>query len=179
MDKSFLNWYTQSLGGIIGLVACMFAYLNGDMVVYGNILRNIDSISLGGILASFTLMPLCITIIFLGVYESFSDSKNENLINVNKIIVIITTLIGFIGSKLFFIIPTIFILFKYYSNLMYNKQQNLTTKPSKIEEARKKLLKTQIDISIDLLLKGADKKFICEITGLTIEDLERIEKRIQ
>ena len=189
MDKSFFNWYTQSLGGIIGLIACMCAYLNGDMAVYGNILHNIDSIGLGGLLASYTLIPLCIAITFLGIFESFS--KNENLPDINKTIVILTTLIGFIGSKLFFIIPAIFILFKYYSNFIGNRKE-LNTKVSQAvqvienkktivinEEANKNLMKTKIDMAVELLLKGADKKFICEITGLTLQELESIEERIE
>lgn len=192
MDKSFFNWYTQSLGGIIGLIACMCAYLNGDMAVYGNILRNIDSIGLGGLIASYTLLPLCIAIIFLGVMESYSN--NENLPDINKNIVITTTLIGFIGSKLFFIIPAIFILFKYYSTFICSKK-DLNVKVSQVsqaieaaefkkiniknEEANKNLLKTKIDMAIELLIKGADKNFICEITGLTPQELENIEQRIQ
>ncbi|GAA0713745.1 hypothetical protein GCM10008904_28410 [Paraclostridium ghonii] len=192
MDKSFFNWYTQSLGGIIGLIACMCAYLNGDMAVYGNILRNIDSIGLGGLIASYTLLPLCIAIILLGVMESYSN--NENLPDINKNIVITTTLIGFIGSKLFFIIPAIFILFKYYSTFICSKK-DLNVKVSQVsqaieaaefkkiniknEEANKNLLKTKIDMAIELLIKGADKNFICEITGLTPQELENIEQRIQ
>ncbi|WP_250673978.1 hypothetical protein LZ906_008225 [Paraclostridium ghonii] len=192
MDKSFFNWYTQSLGGIIGLIACMCAYLNGDMAVYGNILRNIDSIGLGGLIASYTLLPLCIVITFLGVIESYSN--NENLPDINKNIVITTTLIGFIGSKLFFIIPAIFILFKYYSTFICSKK-DLNVKVSQVsqaieaaefkkintknEEANKNLMKTKIDMAIELLIKGADKNFICEITGLTPQELENIEQRIQ
>lgn len=192
MDKSFFNWYTQSLGGIIGLIACMCAYLNGDMAVYGNILRNIDSIGLGGLIASYTLLPLCIAITFLGVIESYSN--NENLPDINKNIVITTTLIGFIGSKLFFIIPAIFILFKYYSTFICSKK-DLNVKVSQVsqaieaaefkkintknEEANKNLMKTKIDMAIELLIKGADKNFICEITGLTPQELENIEQRIQ
>jgi hypothetical protein len=189
MDKSFFNWYTQSLGGIIGLIACMCAYLNGDMAVYGNILHNIDSIGLGGLVASYTLIPLCISITFLGIIESYTN--NESLPDINKTIVIITTLIGFIGSKLFFIIPAIFILFKYYSTFVCSKK-DLNQKVSqaaqaiehkkinaKNEEANKNLMKTRIDMAIELLLKDADRKFICEITGLTIHELESIEQRIQ
>ena len=99
MDKAFLNWYTQSLGGIIGLVACMMAYLNGDMAVYGNIFHKLDEIGIGGFLASYTLIPLCIIITLLGAIESYK--KTKKLEKLNRNLVFITTLIGFLGSKWF------------------------------------------------------------------------------
>ncbi|MDO7205873.1 hypothetical protein Q5M85_19030 [Paraclostridium bifermentans] len=43
----------------------------------------------------------------------------------------------------------------------------------KNEEANKNLMKTKIDMAVELLLKGADKKFICEITGLTIQRVRK------
>lgn len=190
MDKSFLNWYTQSLGGIIGLIACMIAYLNGDMVVYGRIFRNIDSIGFFGVIASIVLIPLCIIITFLGFLEPYIE--NEKLLHINKSIVFLTSIIGIIGSKLYFIIPSIFILFKYYSNLTTNKNEENSevhlnskviktncVKKRKNNKNNKELIKIKIDIAVELLLKGADKNFICEITGFSKQEVEYIEQRIK
>lgn len=37
MKFKFLDWYTQALGATLGILACIYAYLNGYMFVYGNI----------------------------------------------------------------------------------------------------------------------------------------------
>ena len=37
MNLRFVNWYTQALGATLGIIACIYAYLNGFMFVYGNI----------------------------------------------------------------------------------------------------------------------------------------------
>jgi hypothetical protein len=196
MDKAFWNWYTQSLGGIIGLVVCLWAYLNGDMAVYGNIFQNLDEIGISGLIASYTLIPLCITITLSGAIESYT--KNDNLYEVNKTLAIITTLIGFLGSKIYFIIPAIFILFKFYNSLIY-KDKTLekekivptilndskvkkvsydSTKIYKDKTPDKNLAKIRTEMAVELLLKGADKKFICEITNLTLKELNAIEQKI-
>ena len=189
MDKSFLNWYTQSLGGIIGLIACMFAYLNGDIAIYGKILKNIDSIGFSGVLASFILIPLCIAITILGFIEAYLE--NDKLRYINKIVTMLIVIIGIIGAKLYFIIPSIFILFKYgpkfkisrkEANLEVIKENKIVKKNISKQELQKKrqaLVKTRIDIAVELLIKGADKKFISDITGLTKQDIERIEQRIK
>lgn len=201
MDKVFLNWYTQSLGGIIGLITCMWAYLNGNMVVYGNIFRKLDEIGLGGLIASYTLIPLCIIITIIGYIES--NVKNENLSNINKFLIILTIIVGFLGSKIYFIIPAIFILFKFYSpgiqfeknsikvlndkEKYFDEQKNYTfentlyesTKIYKNKKTSKNLDKTRVEIAIDLLVKGADKTFICELTSLSLKELEAIEYKLK
>ena len=196
MDKAFLNWYTQSLGGILGLIVCMWAYFNGDMAVYGNILHNLDEIGIGGFIASYTLIPLCIIITLLGAIEYYA--KNTTLSKLNKNLVIATIIIGLLGSNLYFIIPAIFILFKNYSHCIYkdknpgkekinptilndSKIRKVSYDPTKLHTDRnpdKSLTKTRCEMAVELLLKGADKKFICEITNLTLEELNAIEKKI-
>lgn len=199
MDRAFLNWYTQSLGGILGLIACIWAYLNGDMAVYGHIFKNLDEIGIGGFIASYILIPLCIIITLLGAIESYS--KNTTLSYLNKILIIATSLVGLLGSKIYFIIPSIFILFKNYSHLIFadenldtEKANSDTLKDFKIRKIsydstklynipksrrpNKNLEKTKYEMAVELLLKGADKNFICEITSLTLEELNSIEKKI-
>lgn len=193
MDKAFLNWYTQSLGGIIGLIACMMAYLNGDMAVYGNIFHKLDEIGIGGFLASYTLIPLCIIITLLGAIESYK--KNMKLEKLNKNLVFVTILIGFLGSKLFFIIPSLFILFQFYSNYSNFKKDTMEMKDTLLKVADKRLSdstqiykdkkisksleKTKNEMALDLLLKGADKLFISELTGLSLKEIEELEHRLK
>lgn len=201
MDKAFLDWYTQSLGGIMGLVTCMWAYLNSNMAVYGNIFQKLDEIGIGGFIASYTLIPLCIIITILGSIES--NIKNENITNVNRILLIITTLIGFLGTKIYFIIPAIFILFKFYSSYICinknsekipqketsnvnsgnnYKSEKISHESTKIyvdKKIAKNLARTRIEIAVDLLIKGADKNFICELTSLSLKELEAIEYKIK
>lgn len=222
INKSFLNWYTQSLGGMIGIIICIWSYLQGNMVVYGNILNNVDSVSFGGFLASYILVPLCITITLFGAIESYT--LNPTLNNINKWLIIITTIIGFLGAKIYFIIPSIFILFKFYSTyIMVNKQEpthevddiqkeninskcelsrirkvilnNKSDENIKIDEDTPKehlfsndktitfvknsnnnYIETRVSMAKELISKNADKNFICELTGLNLEQVEKIEQ---
>lgn len=222
INKSFFNWYTQSLGGMIGIIMCMWSYLQGNMVVYGNILNNVDSVSFGGFLASYILVPLCIVVTILGAIESYNS--NATLDSINKVLIVLTTIIGFLGTKLYFIIPSLLILFKLYSSyIVPNKKEILseatgvdttinnkecsTSKVRKVvlhkenkkviekdtnknildktiefnkvntdkDIANNKNLKTRISMAKELLSKNADKNFICELTGLSIEQVEQIE----
>ncbi|MFR9069643.1 MAG: hypothetical protein ACLVIU_04705, partial [Paraclostridium sp.] len=145
------------------------------------------------------LIPLCIIITLLGAIESYT--KNTTLSYLNKILIIATSLVGLLGSKIYFIIPSIFILFKNYSHLIFadenldtEKANSDTLKDFKIRKIsydstklynipksrrpNKNLEKTKGEMAVELLLKGADKNFICEITSLTLEELNSIEKKI-
>lgn len=194
MDRAFLNWYTQSFGGIVGLIICMIAYLNGNMAVYGSILQRLDEIGLSGLVASFFLFPLCICVVILGALES--TISNDKFSIFNKSLVWSTVIIGFLGGKMFFIIPSMFILFKFYSHYILKPQNEIvnvnsttlenckvkkvhTKKTPNSKAIQKKLRKTKIEIAIELLLKDADKNFIMEITNLTSKELESIERKLK
>ncbi|MGL5749094.1 MAG: hypothetical protein ACRCXT_01100 [Paraclostridium sp.] len=143
INRAFLNWYTQSLGGIIGILICIWSYLQGNMVVYGNILNRIDSIGFGEFFASYILLPLCILISILGAIESYSS--NSSLSNINKCCILITIIIGFVGCKIYFIIPSIFILFRYYSKyIIPQKNKTLTTDDKNDYILREELESTKI-----------------------------------
>lgn len=222
INKSFLNWYTQSLGGMVGILICIWSYLQGDMVVYGNILNNVDSVSFGGFLASFILIPLCIIVTILGAIEAYSS--NNTLKTISNCIIILTTIIGFLGSKIYFIIPSIFILFKFYSTyIIPAKKENVVEEPSvettptkntyessKIRKvaineniiepneseqntqkeqtfsnektitfkknSNQDILETRLTMAKELLSKNANTEFICELTGLTLDQVDMLKQ---
>lgn len=206
IDKSFFNWYTQSLGGMIGILTCIWSYLHGEMVVYGNILNNIDSVGFGGFLASFMLIPLCIVVSILGFIESYSS--NDTLQTMSKIVIIATIIIGFLGCKLYFIIPSIFILFKFYGTYIItnnkedslkeenNTKENIDAKIRKVivnkidievkeakentlvfgNKSEKDIMQTRITMAKELLSKNSEISFICDLTGLTLEQVNNLKQ---
>lgn len=118
MKCSFYKWYSQSLGATLGIIACIFAYLNGYMFVYTNIENNFDYLGFDGVLSSYLLLPLCIVTLILGIVRSYSYDKsyfNFSFEDINKTLSIITIIIGFLGAKYYFIIPSIVIIIGFIS----------------------------------------------------------------
>lgn len=118
MNSRFLNWYIQAMGATFGIFACLFAYVNGMMFVYGNINNNFDSLDVGGVISSYLLLPLCILTLFLGIFKTFILDKhifNISVVNINRAFLIGTAIIGILGVRIYFIIPAFFILFDIYS----------------------------------------------------------------
>lgn len=172
MNSKFLDWYTQALGSTFGLIACIFAYLNGYMFVYGNIQNNIDYLSLSVVLSSYLLLPLCIFTLLLSLLKSLCKEgfnlKNINLKHFNMCLVFATIIVGFIGAKSYFIIPAIFMLLNQFN--IFNKYS---------DENNEKLNLTKIEMAKGLLAKNADYKFIIDITGLTKEEIDNLKKQKQ
>ena len=128
MRIKFLDWYTQALGGTLGILACIYAYLNGYMFVYGNIGGYFDFLGFSGVTSSYLLFPLCLLNLFLGLIRSYTLKKeilNTSLESFNYFISIFTVIIGFMGAKIYFTIPAIFILFNIlepYLHSLYNER---------------------------------------------------------
>lgn len=212
MNSKFLSWYTQSLGGTLGIVACVYAYLNGYMHIYGNIVKFFDYIGMSGVIGSCFLLPLCIITLLFGVIKSYTEDLSQKnflgipLSNINQIVIVSTVVVGFLGARISFIIPTIFILFDNYTqteafNNFKDKLLNskATTIPQGLEKTLVidektcedktmslieddkylKVLKTKETIAIDLLHKNSNKKFIMDITGFSLEEIEHLEKRLK
>ncbi|HSQ87498.1 hypothetical protein [Romboutsia sp.] len=185
MNLRFTNWYTQALGATLGVIACMYSYLNGYMITYSNIDTYFDSLWFGGIVSSYFLLPLCILTLLLAVIKSYDPDKiflNIPLENFNVGIIVSTVIIGFMGARIYFTIPAIFILF----NLITYKKSNEKILPEnediKYEEIKEnfdeKELKTLLikrEMARELLIKNAQKQFIMDITGLTLKELEVLE----
>ena len=125
MNSRFLDWYSQALGSVLGVLACLFAYVNGYMFVFGNISDNFDSLSIGGIISSYLLFPLCLITLFFSIVKSFILEKHID--NLNKIILLSTSIIGIIGTGFYFIIPALLILFDIYRDFIKERKdkQNL------------------------------------------------------
>lgn len=123
MRIKFLDWYTQALGGTLGILACIYAYLNGYMLVYGNIGSYFDYLGFGGVTSSYLLFPLCVLNLFLGLIRSYTFKKeilNTFLESFNYFISIFTVIIGFMGARIYFTIPAIFILFNILEPYLHN-----------------------------------------------------------
>ena len=123
MRTKFLDWYTQALGGTLGILACIYAYLNGYMFVYGNIGGYFDFLGFRGVTSSYLLFPLCILNLFLGLIRSYTLKKeisNTSLESFNYFISIFTAVIGIMGARIYFTIPAIFILFNILEPYLYS-----------------------------------------------------------
>lgn len=123
MKFKFLDWYTQAIGSTFGILACIYAYLNGYMLVYGNIGPYFDFLDFSGVISSYLLLPLCLLSLILGLIKSYIIKKeilNTSFDSFNTFICILTTIIGFMGAKIYFIIPAIFILFHILEPNLHN-----------------------------------------------------------
>ena len=123
MRFKFLDWYTQALGATFGILACIYAYLNGYMFVYGNIEGYFDFLGFSGVISSYLLLPLCILSLFISIIRSYTIKKeilNMSFESINIFISILTVVVGFMGAKIYFTIPAAFILFHILEPYLHN-----------------------------------------------------------
>ena len=123
MRFKFLDWYTQALGATFGILACIYAYLNGYMFVYGNIEGYFDFLGFSGVISSYLLLPLCLLSLFISLIRSYTIKKeilNMSFESINIFISILTVVWGFMGAKIYFTIPAAFILFHILEPYLHN-----------------------------------------------------------
>ena len=123
MRFKFLDWYTQALGATFGILACIYAYLNGYMFVYGNIEGYFDFLGFRGVISSYLLLPLCLLSLFISLIRSYTIKKeilNMSFESINIFISILTVVVGFMGAKIYFTIPAAFILFHILEPYLHN-----------------------------------------------------------
>ena len=123
MRFKFLDWYTQALGATFGILACIYAYLNGYMFVYGNIEGYFDFLGFSGVISSYLLLPLCLLSLFISLIRSYNIKKeilNMSFESINIFISILTVVVGFMGAKIYFTIPAAFILFHILEPYLHN-----------------------------------------------------------
>ena len=123
MRFKFLDWYTQALGATFGILACIYAYLNGYMFVYGNIEGYFDFLGSSGVISSYLLLPLCLLSLFISLIRSYTIKKeilNMSFESINIFISILTVVVGFMGAKIYFTIPAAFILFHILEPYLHN-----------------------------------------------------------
>lgn len=207
MNLRFVNWYTQALGATLGIIACIYAYLNGFMFVYGNINDYFDFLGFTGIVSSYTLLPLCILTLMFAISKPYIEGKTFckfSLDNINITLIITTTIIGFMGAKIYFTIPALLIVFNLYGNRLFNKENEVNILNSnKIFEDEKNIInnnlalnlennvecvlfknKSKVDLvkkemALELLKKNSDIQFIKELTGLSDSDIEFIKLKVK
>ncbi|WP_042274035.1 hypothetical protein [Faecalimicrobium dakarense] len=124
MNLRFANWYTQALGATLGIIACIYAYLNGFMFVYGNIDNYFDFLGFDGIISSYILTPLCILTLVLAIIKAYKPSIkifNMQLDNINIFFIVTTVIVGFMGAKIYFTIPALLITFNLFSYKLEDK----------------------------------------------------------
>ena len=194
MKFKFLDWYTQAIGATLGIIACVYAYLNGYMFVYANIGNNFDYLGFKGVISSYLLLPLCILTLSLSLIKSYISNKeisNTKFESINVFAIVLTTIIGFMGAKIYFFIPAILILFNLISPNIFNKEnlsvEDKTIEFNQIDEVDKvhinnvsdsKVLKVKQEMARDLLMKDSSKQFIMELTGFTLDELNTLEKEL-
>lgn len=187
MNYKFLSWYFQALGATLGLIACLFAYLNGYMFVYGNIGRNIDFISFPSILSCYLLFPLCIISLFLALYKSISKNnftfKGINLNYINEYIIYVTIILGFIGARFYFFLPMIFMIFNQFlykrdNDIRSSEKENYISQED-ISDYKEKhsITLTKIQMAQNLISKNADINFIMDVTGLSKSEIENLNNK--
>ena len=123
MRFKFLDWYTQALGATFVILACIYAYLNGYMFVYGNIEGYFDFLGFSGVISSYLLLPLCLLSLFISLIRSYTIKKeilNMSFESINIFISILTVVVGFMGAKIYFTIPAAFILFHILEPYLHN-----------------------------------------------------------
>lgn len=143
MNLKFTNWYTQALGATFGVIACIYSYLNGYMITYSNIDTYFDTLEFTSIISSYLLLPLCIITLLLAVIKSYNFKKyifKISIENLNMGVIISTVIIGFMGAKIYFTIPALFILF----NLTTYKKSNNCNECHDFEE------KVELDIKQEI-----------------------------
>ncbi|WP_290459736.1 hypothetical protein [Romboutsia ilealis] len=150
MKLKFLDWYTQALGATFGILACIYAYVNGYMFVYGNIGDYFDFLGFSGVTSSYLLLPLCLLNLFLSLIRSYTiknEILNTSFESFNIFICILTVIIGFMGAKIYFIIPAAFILFHILEPYLH-KYKNLENQEV-VSENKKEYDITQNTIEFD------------------------------
>lgn len=204
MRFKFLDWYTQALGATLGVIACIYAYLNGYMFVYSNIENNFDFLGFSGVISSYLLLPLCILTLVFSLIKSYTLKKeifNIPFESFNIFISVLTIIIGFMGAKIYFLIPGVFIVFNIISpslhnnklenqetlvenhcedaiknTMQFNLEKDVLTEADESIDNNNKALETKYEMAIELLNKTSDKQFITELTGLTLEEINMLEK---
>ena len=182
MNLRFINWYTQALGAILGIMACVYAYLKGFICTYNNISVFFDTMNFFEIVSSYLLLPLCITTFILSIIKAYGTDKeplNNNLEKLNLIFISLNVIIGFIGARIYFLIPALFILFNVFMDNVFKEYKEIDSDDEctlnncllSSNDMDLILMNTKKEIALELLLKNADIEFIVDISGLSKEEI--------
>lgn len=157
--------YAQAFGAILGLIACLYEYVYGDLVVIGNsFVPEMDYISF---FCGYTLYPLCIIVFFISLITLVLNKRLDSLKNLellNKVLAHITVIIGILGCKFYFIIPGILILYPYYIPVLFEHDFKREEREAKRKNAIVELLKSNIG-----------KHTIVKLLNVSYEEVEILE----
>lgn len=186
----FYKWYTQAVGSLLGLIACLYAYLRGDMLLYSNINGNYDYLGFDGVLASYLLYPLCFfSFIFALIISSKPEVMSKKFLNVefskyNHYLIVITVLVGLLGCKIYFIVPAALILIiiitneNYYAKINDTDIKDISTYNNDYSDTDTlKIINSRKEMAIDLIKSNANIDFINEVTGLSIDDIKKLKNQ--
>ena len=152
MRFKFLDWYTQALGATFGILACIYAYLNGYMFVYGNIEGYFDFLGFSGVISSYLLLPLCLLSLFISLIRSYTIKKeilNMSFESINIFISILTVVVGFMGAKIYFTFILFHILEPYLHNYRNSENQEVILDDNKEYDITQNTIEfDKIDIDI-------------------------------
>ncbi len=143
----FYKWYSQALGSVIGMVSCIYGYLNGDLLLYSALGGNYDTLNFNQILSSYILYPLCIltflSAIFIPVIKDYKDKKvlGMRVSKINRVLKYSAAIVGLLGCLIYFIPAALVILFSDILSLIqytFNKSSNKLRKNPLNEQTSKK-----------------------------------------
>ena len=79
--------YAQAFGAILGLIACLYEYVYGNLVVIGN--KFVPGMDYINFVCGYALYPLCIIVFLISLINLILNKKPNQLKNVallNKIL---------------------------------------------------------------------------------------------
>ncbi len=111
MRYKFSSWYIQALGASFGILACIYAYMYGYIYIYNNIYKYIDIMSFSSFISSYLILPLCLVVLLLSLVKSIEKYyMNVYFRFFNNLIVLICISVGFLGCRIYFTIPAVFMI---------------------------------------------------------------------
>ena len=157
--------YAQAFGAILGLIACLYEYVYGNLIVIGN--RFVPGMDYINFICGYALYPLCIIVFFISLFNLILNKKPNQLKNVallNKILAHITVIIGILGCKFYFIIPALLILYQYYIPVLFEHDLKREEREANRQSAIVELLKNNIG-----------KHTIVKLLNVSYEEVEILE----
>jgi len=160
--------YAQALGALLGLIACLYGYVHGDILLIGK--APFETTSALELFCGYTLYPLCILIFLLSIILHLLkyQENTQSIKSINKFLTHITVVIGVLGCKYYFIVPGLLILYKFYMPVLFeNDYKNREEQLKKQSEAQ------------SLLNKNFSKHTIVKLLDISYEELEKIELQMK
>lgn len=128
MNHIYRRSYFQCIGAVLGISMSLFYYVTGYMSIYSSIIRDFNYIGVFRIIPSIFLVPLCLLLCLLSLTTYLYSEKHglnesyKKLKTFNSKLVVLTLIVGFMGCKFSFILPSIIILLDDILNYLSDKK---------------------------------------------------------